>query len=68
VRKLKIRPVNGNLPIASLQVITSHLSFSRFKLHLRSKVGAGRNFGSELSPLPLNKMVVEVFGDFSNTF
>ena len=48
----------------SLQVITFHLSFSRFKLHLRSKVGAGRYIGSGLPPLPLNKTVVEVFGDF----
>ena len=48
----------------SIQVITFHLSFSRFKLHLRSKVGVGRDVGSELPPLPLNKTVVEVFGDF----
>ena len=36
----------------------------RFKLHLRSKVGAGRSVGDELPPLPLNKTVVEVFADF----
>ena len=36
----------------------------RFKLHLRSRVGAGRTVGDELPPLPLNKTVVEVFGDF----
>jgi hypothetical protein len=48
----------------SLQVITFHLSFPRFKLHLRSKVGAGRNLDTKLYPLPLNKTVVEVFGDF----
>ena len=48
----------------SLQVIMFHLSFPRFKLHLRSRVGAGRNIGDELPPLPLNKTVVEVFGDF----
>ena len=47
-----------------LQAITFHLSFPRFKLHLRSKVGAGRSVGGELPPLPLNKMVVEVFADF----
>jgi len=35
-----------------------------FKLHLRSKVGAGRNVTSEIPPLPLNKTVVEVFADF----
>ena len=48
----------------SLQVIIFHLSLPRFKLHLRSKVGAGRNIGDELPPLPLNKTVAEVFGDF----
>ena len=50
----------------SLQVITFRLSFPRFKLHLRSKFGAGRSIGhsDELPPLPLNKTVVEVFADF----
>ena len=48
----------------SLQVITFHLSFPRFKLHLRSKVGAGPSVADELPPLPLNKTVVEVFADF----
>jgi hypothetical protein len=48
----------------SLQCIAFHLSFSRFKLHLRSKVGAGRSIGDDLPPLPLNKTVVEVLGDF----
>ena len=48
----------------SLQVITIHPSFPRFKLHLRSKVGAGRSVSSDLPPLPLNKTVAEVFGDF----
>ena len=38
--------------------------FPRFKLHLRSKVGPGRDVGSNLPPLPLNKMVTEVIGDF----
>ena len=49
----------------SLQVITFHLSLPRFKLHLRSKVGAsaGRSVG-DLPPLPLNKTVAEVFADF----
>ena len=36
----------------------------RFKLHLRSRVGAGHSVGDELPPLPLNKTVVEVFADF----
>jgi hypothetical protein len=35
-----------------------------FKLHLRSKVGAGRGVSSDIPPLPLNKTVVEVFADF----
>ncbi|KAF8805122.1 hypothetical protein BYT27DRAFT_7258239 [Phlegmacium glaucopus] len=35
-----------------------------FKLHLRSKVGAGRTVGTDIPPLPLNKTVVEVFADF----
>ena len=47
-----------------LQIIIFHLLFQRFKLHLRSKVGAGRSVGNELTPLPLNKTVVEVFADF----
>ena len=49
----------------SLEVITFHLSFPRFKLHLRSKVGASRSV-SEMPPLPLNKtvLVVEVYTDF----
>jgi hypothetical protein len=55
---------NGNLPIMSLEIIAFHLSLPRFKLHLRSKVGAGRSAGNELPPLPLNKTVVEIFGDF----
>ena len=45
-------------------VIRVHLSFQRFKLHLRSKVGAGRSVGSDLIPLPFDKTVVEVFADF----
>ena len=67
VRLLKMRTgwkPNGNLPIMSLQPLAFHLSFPRFKLHLRSKVGAGRSVGRELPPLPLNKTVVEVFADF----
>ncbi|KAF8901884.1 hypothetical protein CPB84DRAFT_1776920 [Gymnopilus junonius] len=35
-----------------------------FKLHLRSKVGAGKNIAEQIPPLPLNKTVVEVFADF----
>jgi len=37
---------------------------TRFKLHLRSRVGAGRQLMDESPPLPLNKTVVEVFADF----
>jgi hypothetical protein len=59
------------LPVIFMSNICSHSSepqqefyassiVSRFKLHLRSKVGAGRS----VPPLPLNKTVVEVFGDF----
>ena len=44
--------------------ISSIVSFPGFKLHLRSKFGAGRSVGSKLPPLPLNKMVVDVFRDF----
>ena len=41
----------------------------RFKLHLRSKVSQGSNSQiskvlDKISPLPLNKTVVEVFADF----
>jgi len=37
---------------------------TRFKLHLRSRVGAGRQLTDKIPPLPLNKTVVEVFADF----
>ena len=40
----------------------SHLP--RFKLHLRSRVGAGRQMANKIPPLPLNKTVVDVFADF----
>ena len=66
VSLLKMRSgwkLNGNLHnvTPSLQFI---LLCPRFKLHLRSKVGAGRSVGDKLPPLPLNKTVVEVFADF----
>uniref|UniRef100_A0A8H7Y427 Uncharacterized protein n=1 Tax=Psilocybe cubensis TaxID=181762 RepID=A0A8H7Y427_PSICU len=35
-----------------------------FKLHLRSKLGAGKHMTDQIPPLPLNKTVVEVFADF----
>ncbi|CAA7260337.1 unnamed protein product [Cyclocybe aegerita] len=36
-----------------------------FKLHLRSKAGAGRNLTTDnIPPLPLNKSVIDVFADF----
>ena len=47
-----------------LQVIEIHFSFSRFILHLRSKIGPGRAVGDDLPPLPLNKTVQEVLGDY----
>jgi len=37
---------------------------TRFKLHLRSRVGAGIQLTDKIPPLPLNKTVVEVFADF----
>ena len=37
---------------------------TRFKLHLRSRVGAGKHLTDKIPPLPLNKTVVEVFADF----
>jgi hypothetical protein len=36
----------------------------RFKLHLRSQVGAGKQLSDRIPPLPPNKTVVEVFADF----
>ena len=45
-------------------VIRVYLLFQRFKLHLRSKIGAGRSVSGDLAPLPLDKTVVEVFADF----
>jgi hypothetical protein len=38
--------------------------FLRFKLHLRSKFGEGRDISSQIPPLPPNKSVVQVFADF----
>jgi hypothetical protein len=38
--------------------------FLRFKLHLCSKFGEGRNIISRIPPLPPNKVVVQVFADF----
>ena len=37
---------------------------TRFKLHLRSQVGARKHLSSSIPPQPLNKTVVEVFADF----
>ncbi|PPR02811.1 hypothetical protein CVT26_009597 [Gymnopilus dilepis] len=35
-----------------------------WKLHLRSKYGAGRHLSSAIPALPLNKTIVEIFADF----
>jgi len=40
------------------------LTLLRFKLHLRSRVGAGKNLTADIPPLPLNKSVIDVFADF----
>lgn len=45
-------------------LVRSHKKSLRFKLHLRSNVGSGRNVGKDIPPLPLNKSVVDVFADF----
>jgi len=37
---------------------------TRFKLHLRSRVGAPRQLTDRIPPLPLKKTVVEVLADF----
>ena len=37
---------------------------TRFKLDLRSRVGAGKKLPDDIPPLPPNKTVVEVFADF----
>jgi len=37
---------------------------SRFKLHLRNKIGTGKNVSKDIPSLPLNKSVVDVFSDF----
>jgi len=37
---------------------------TRFKLHLRSRVGAGKQLLDQIPPLPLNKTVVDVLADF----
>ena len=36
---------------------------TRFKLHLQSQVGDGKQLSNSIPPLPLNKTVVEVFSD-----
>ena len=41
-----------------------NLMLLRFKLHLRSRFGVGRNINSQIPPLPPNKTVVQVFADF----
>jgi hypothetical protein len=40
------------------------IQYLRFKLHLHSKFGNGRNINSEIPPLPPNKSVVQVLADF----
>jgi len=37
---------------------------TRFKLHLRSRVGTGRQLTDKIPPLPHNKTIVDVFADF----
>ena len=51
------------MSLPKLNCISSNYS-QRFKLHLRSKVGAGRGVSDEIPPLPPRKKVVEVLGDF----
>jgi len=41
-----------------------HTELCRFKLHLRSRVSAGKQVADNIPPLPLNKSVVDVFADF----
>ena len=43
---------------------SSHQQHSRFKLHLRSKFGAGKNITDQIPPLPPKKSVIQVFADF----
>ena len=50
--------------IFSLAVCCLFHHETRFKLHLRSRVGAGRQLTDKIPPLPPNKTVVEVFADF----
>lgn len=40
------------------------LLFYRFELHLRSKIGAGKDMGDYIYPLPPFKTVIDVFADF----
>jgi hypothetical protein len=50
--------------VSSVYTSAATNPFPRFKLHLRSKVGSGKNVTKDIPPLPLNKIVVEVFADF----
>ena len=37
---------------------------TRFKLHLRSRLGSGKQLSDDIPPLPFNKTVVEIVADF----
>jgi hypothetical protein len=53
--------------VRSLDLLITCRPFSRktrFKLHLLSRVDAGRQVTDKIPPLPLNKTVVDVFADF----
>lgn len=58
------RPSGAPLIPLFLTWIVSQSSVFRFKLHLRSKIGAGKHIAEQIPPLPLNKTVVEIFADF----
>ena len=50
---------------AYLYLISTLLTFCRFKLHLRAgHTRDSARVANEVPPLPLNKTVIEVFGDF----
>jgi hypothetical protein len=48
--------------IFEFQVGDPFSRLTRFKLHFRPRIGAGRQVASEIPTLPLNKTVVEQVG------
>jgi len=55
--------LNGKLVCLDHKGATN-IQIRRFKLHLRSKIGVGKQLSENIPPLPLNKSVTEVIADY----